>query len=66
LLYTTGDVEGAVRFFLGLFQGLDDQTSSTTSSKVNGEVNRNLKSLGADKVFLEDFRVAFAVRICTS
>lgn len=53
---------GAVRFFLGLLQGSDGPPSAVTSPKLNGDVNGDLKSLGTDKVFLEDFRVAFAVR----
>ena len=61
LLYTTGDVGGAVRFFLGLLRGSDDPSASAPSPKANGEANGDLKSLGTDKVFLEDFRVAFAV-----
>lgn len=59
LLYTTGDVGGAVRFFLGLLNGSDDPPMSP---RLIGEVDGDLKSLGTDKVFLEDFRVAFAVR----
>lgn len=62
-MYTTGDVGGAVRFFLGLLHGSDDPSSSTNFPKANGEANGNLKSLGTDKVFLEDFRVAFAVSV---
>jgi trafficking protein particle complex subunit 8 len=52
-----------VRFFLGLLHGSDHVPVSITSPKANGEVNGDLKSLGTDKVFLEDFRVAFAVSI---
>lgn len=47
-----------MRFFLGLLRGSDD-TPSTLS--LNGNVNEDLKSPGTDKVFLEDFRVSFAV-----
>ena len=50
-----------MRFFLGLLHGSDDPSSSIMSPKINGEMNGDLKSLGTDKVFLEDFRVAFAV-----
>lgn len=59
LLYTTGDVGGAVRFFLGLLDGSDDPPMPP---RLNDAVDGDLKSLGTDKVFLEDFRVAFAVR----
>ncbi|KAG6818052.1 hypothetical protein H0H87_009207 [Tephrocybe sp. NHM501043] len=54
LLYTTGDVAGAVRFFLGLLRGTQ---SSPLSSPTPSEGN---KFPGTDKVFLDDFRVAFA------
>ncbi|KZP10535.1 hypothetical protein FIBSPDRAFT_1051266 [Athelia psychrophila] len=60
LLYTTGDVGGAVRFFLGLLRGSDEALPVVTSPRANGEFSESLKSLGTDKVFLEDFRVAFA------
>ena len=46
-----------MRFFLGLLRG----SEGTPSPELNGNVNGALKSLGTDKVFLEDFRVAFAV-----
>lgn len=62
-MYTTGDVGGAIRFFLGLLHGSDDPPGTITSAKLNGDPNRDLKSLGTDKVFLEDFRVAFVVRV---
>ncbi|KAJ7125714.1 ER-golgi trafficking TRAPP I complex 85 kDa subunit-domain-containing protein [Mycena crocata] len=52
LLYTTGDVAGAVRFFLGLLHG-----SSLPAANVTAD-NNNFP--GTDKVFLDDFRVAFA------
>lgn len=61
LLYTTGDVGGAVRFFLGLLRGSDEALHIVTSPRANGEFSESLKALGTDKVFLEDFRVAFAV-----
>jgi len=46
LKYTTGDTEGAVRFFMGLLKG---------SIMVDGVPE------GGDKVYLDDFRVAFEV-----
>ncbi|KAJ7783643.1 ER-golgi trafficking TRAPP I complex 85 kDa subunit-domain-containing protein [Mycena maculata] len=48
LLYTTGDVAGAVRFFLGLLRG---STLPPTSGNA---------AVDDDKIFLDDFRVAFA------
>ncbi|KAJ6604519.1 ER-golgi trafficking TRAPP I complex 85 kDa subunit-domain-containing protein [Mycena vulgaris] len=53
LLYTTGDVAGAVRFFLGLLRG----SSPPPPPPANATVD-NIP--GTDKVFLDDFRVAFA------
>ncbi|KAF8898889.1 ER-golgi trafficking TRAPP I complex 85 kDa subunit-domain-containing protein [Infundibulicybe gibba] len=54
LLYTTGDVAGAVRFFLGLLRGSGG--SMQIARKGAGEE----QSPSNDKVFLDDFRVAFA------
>ncbi|CAK5264890.1 unnamed protein product [Mycena citricolor] len=48
LLYTTGDVAGAVGLFLGLFR---DSLPRITSEA---------EGAGTDKMFLDDFRVAFA------
>ncbi|KAF8078759.1 ER-golgi trafficking TRAPP I complex 85 kDa subunit-domain-containing protein [Lyophyllum atratum] len=61
LLYTTGDVAGAVRFFLGLLRG----SSALPSPPVplpssNGAVSEGTKLPGTDKVFLDDFRVAYS------
>lgn len=59
LLYTTGDVAGAVRYFLGLLRGSSlPLRSSTTNGIVTGD---DANFSGTDKVFLDDFRVAFAV-----
>ncbi|KAJ7038336.1 ER-golgi trafficking TRAPP I complex 85 kDa subunit-domain-containing protein [Mycena alexandri] len=55
LLYTTGDVAGAVRFFLGLLRGSSLPPSVTTNGTITGD-----GFPGTDKVFLDDFRVAFA------
>jgi trafficking protein particle complex subunit 8 len=60
-LYTTGDVAGAVRFFLGLLRG-STVPSSPTPLFSNGHANEEDNMPGTDKVFLDDFRVAFAVR----
>ncbi|KAJ7092588.1 ER-golgi trafficking TRAPP I complex 85 kDa subunit-domain-containing protein [Mycena epipterygia] len=56
LLYTTGDVAGAVRFFLGLLRGSSLPPSVTNESVTVDHANFP----GVDKVFLDDFRVAFA------
>lgn len=63
LLYTTGDVAGAVRFFLGLLRGSSLPNSSTAllNGNGNGIVNGDANLPGTDKVYLDDFRVAFAV-----
>ncbi|RDB28485.1 Transport protein particle subunit trs85-1 [Hypsizygus marmoreus] len=62
LLYTTGDVAGAVRFFLGLLRGSSGYPTplSPLPSATSGTVNEAAKIPGTDKVFLDDFRVAFA------
>ncbi|KAI0788537.1 ER-golgi trafficking TRAPP I complex 85 kDa subunit-domain-containing protein [Abortiporus biennis] len=60
LLYTTGDTEGAVRHFLELLQG--SPTTSRVALVGLGVSNGDLSSEGpvsTDKVYLEDFRVAF-------
>ncbi|KAJ7706314.1 ER-golgi trafficking TRAPP I complex 85 kDa subunit-domain-containing protein [Mycena rosella] len=56
LLYTTGDVGGAVRFFLSLLRG----SSLPPSPATNGNAQNAESIPGTDKVFLDDFRVAFA------
>lgn len=48
LQYTTGDITGAVSFFLGLLKG---------SVFVQGVPHEG------DRVFLEDFRLAYEVRV---
>ncbi|KAJ7293446.1 ER-golgi trafficking TRAPP I complex 85 kDa subunit-domain-containing protein [Mycena rebaudengoi] len=56
LLYTTGDVAGAVQYFLGLLRG----SSLPPPPIANGHANGAHGDLpGTDKVFLDDFRVAF-------
>ncbi|KNZ75648.1 hypothetical protein J132_02422 [Termitomyces sp. J132] len=59
LLYTTGDVAGAVRFFLGLLRGSTGNPSRTSSSPSTGNDGEN-KLPYTDKVYLDDFRVAYA------
>jgi hypothetical protein len=61
LLYTTGDVSGAVRFFLGLLRGSHESPSRLYPPLMSGIINEAAKLPGADKVYLDDFRVAFAV-----
>lgn len=63
LLYTTGDIAGAVRFFLGLLRVSSLSLSSPSTHPItNGHTNGVVISEGSDKVFLEDFRVSFSVR----
>ncbi|KAF9010359.1 hypothetical protein BDZ89DRAFT_996309 [Hymenopellis radicata] len=59
LLYTTGDVEGAVKFFLGLLRGSASPTSSPSDDE---EFNQT----SSDKAYLDDFRVALAHYTTTS
>ena len=60
MLYTTGDVTGAVRLFLGLVRG-------AASFSYNARLQEGTKILGNDKLYLDDFRVAYSVSliICT-
>ncbi|KIJ68594.1 hypothetical protein HYDPIDRAFT_125323 [Hydnomerulius pinastri MD-312] len=59
LLYTTGDIKGAVRFFLGLLRW--SSASSSPLAKLDREGGDGVKEAsGSDKVFLEDFRVALS------
>lgn len=62
MLYTTGDVTGAVRLFLGLVRG-------AASFSYNARLQEGTKILGNDKLYLDDFRVAYSVsliiQICT-
>ncbi|KAK7064334.1 ER-golgi trafficking TRAPP I complex 85 kDa subunit-domain-containing protein [Favolaschia claudopus] len=54
LLYTTGDVAGAIQYFLGLLRS----SSHPLRSQIVPSDDNTLS--GTDKVFLDDFRVAFA------
>ncbi|KAJ7654956.1 ER-golgi trafficking TRAPP I complex 85 kDa subunit-domain-containing protein [Mycena polygramma] len=56
LLYTTGDVAGAVRLFLGLLRGSTLPLPPANGNAVVDESNLS----GTHKVCLDDFRVAFA------
>lgn len=57
LLYTTGDVSGAVKLFLGLLK--DAAAFSSSGLPVLGD--GTLKGPGNDKLYLDDFRVAYNV-----
>ncbi|KAI0715153.1 ER-golgi trafficking TRAPP I complex 85 kDa subunit-domain-containing protein [Earliella scabrosa] len=59
LLYTTGDTAGAVRFFLGLLQPSSSVKPHPGPVHVNGSASPLLPPTSTDKVYLEDFRVAF-------
>lgn len=61
LLYTTGDISGAIRFFLGLLRGSHESPSRSYHLPLtSGTINEVANIPGADKVYLDDFRVAFA------
>lgn len=56
-MYTTGDLAGAVKLFLSLLSG-----ASTFSSTGAHALDEGVpKSQSGDKVYLDDFRVAFNV-----
>lgn len=56
ILYTTGDVAGAVRLFLGLVRG-----SAAFSYNARLLQDTTAKIPGNDKLYLDDFRVAYSV-----
>ncbi|TFY57186.1 hypothetical protein EVJ58_g7180 [Rhodofomes roseus] len=58
LLYTTGDTEGAVRFFLGLLRGASDPSASLSDEDRAVGKAAVEDQFTTDKVYLEDFRVA--------
>lgn len=60
LLYTTGDTEGAVRFFLSLLIGSPNPVPLPTVAVTNGDASLGNRE-NTDKVFLDDFRVAVKV-----
>lgn len=60
-MYTTGDVAGAVRVFLGLLRG-SSLPLKFDAPPINGNVNGVTHLPSSDKVFLDDFRVAISVR----
>ncbi|TFK77235.1 hypothetical protein BDN72DRAFT_755266 [Pluteus cervinus] len=55
LLYTAGDVAGAVRFLLGLLKESHDYYPQFA----NGDISADHLLLSHDKLYLDDFRVAF-------
>lgn len=57
MLYTTGDVVGAVKLFLSLLKG----TSTFVSSSTLTLGDDTPKATGNDKLYLDDFRVAYNV-----
>ncbi|KAI0800868.1 ER-golgi trafficking TRAPP I complex 85 kDa subunit-domain-containing protein [Fomes fomentarius] len=59
LLYITGDTAGAVKYFLGLLKPSPWITLHPSPSAVNGAASPLLPPPSPDKVFLDDFRVAF-------
>jgi trafficking protein particle complex subunit 8 len=62
LLYTTGDIADAVRYFLGVLRVSSlSQSSPSMNSTTYGHTNGVVISESSDRVFLEDFRVSFSV-----
>ncbi|OBZ79321.1 hypothetical protein A0H81_00967 [Grifola frondosa] len=61
LLYTTGDTEGAVRYFLGLLRPSSSPQLPPHVAAIiaNGNVSPSPPQASTDKVYMEDFRVAF-------
>ncbi|KAF9527818.1 ER-golgi trafficking TRAPP I complex 85 kDa subunit-domain-containing protein [Crepidotus variabilis] len=57
LLYTTGDLSGAVKLFLGLLRGSATFSTLNTLSLIADGTPR---TAGSDKLYLDDFRVAFS------
>lgn len=62
LMYTTGDTEGAVHYFLRLLRGSPLPLSGPEPT-MNGHIPMAEHEDSVDKVFLEDFRVAFQVNL---
>lgn len=60
LLYTTGDIPGAVRCFLSLLRWSSASTSPLAQLS-NRTVDNTKDPSNSDKVFLEDFQVAISV-----
>jgi trafficking protein particle complex subunit 8 len=58
LLYTTGDVVGAVKLFIGLLRG-SMEPHGLPNRRTSGDTQQEMVP---DKLFLEDFKTAFSVR----
>ncbi|GJE87623.1 ER-golgi trafficking TRAPP I complex 85 kDa subunit-domain-containing protein [Phanerochaete sordida] len=59
LLYTTGDTEGAVRYFVGLLRDPGPQVTPPQGlGLVNDDSTAPGRGASTDRVYLEDFRVA--------
>ncbi|KLO17070.1 hypothetical protein SCHPADRAFT_959188 [Schizopora paradoxa] len=54
LMYTTGETEKAMRYFLGLLKGSNHNVTSESQVADTAQEDANF-----DKIYLEDFRVAF-------
>ncbi|TBU62053.1 ER-golgi trafficking TRAPP I complex 85 kDa subunit-domain-containing protein [Dichomitus squalens] len=59
LLYTTGDTAGAVQYFLTLIKPSAATRPNPSYGAVNGAASPLLPTPSTDKVYLEDFLVAF-------
>ena len=69
LMYTTGDTAGAVKYFLSLLRGTPPPLNPLVQTmgglgltSANGGITPSAEKSSTDKVYLEDFRVAFKVR----
>ncbi len=60
LMYTTGETEKAMRYFLGLLKGSNHSVPSTEGQIAEVDL-RAQEDVNLDKIYLEDFRVAFQV-----
>ena len=63
LLYTTGDTQGAVKYFMGLLRGSTSRLPEATTGLgfSDGDLPQNGRVPPTDRVYLEDFRVALKV-----
>ncbi len=59
-MYTTGETEKAMRYFLGLLKGSNHSVPSTEGQRTEVDL-RAQEDVNLDKIYLEDFRVAFQV-----
>lgn len=63
LMYTTGETERAMRYFLGLLKGSNHSVPSG-EGPISEADPRVQEDVNFDRIYLEDFRVAF--QVCTS